>query len=65
MEASKQTFEPFHEDTPDRALRPVGDRYAREVLALDDGSGITRLALMLEAVLERFTEPEPTESAGP
>ena len=65
MEASRHTFQPLSEDASHQALRPVGDRYAREVLALDDGTGLDRLALMLGTVLERLSSPERADRAGP
>jgi hypothetical protein len=43
----------------------VGDRYAHEVLSLDDGSGIRRLALMLDTVMPRLTSKDQSERAGP
>ena len=65
MEASQQTMQPLTEDVSHRTLRPVGDRYAHEVLALDDGNGIRRLALMLDTVLPRLTASEGKNRAGP
>lgn len=65
MEASQQTMEPLFEDASHRALRPVGDRYAHEVMSLDDGSGIRRLALMLDVVLPRLEAPEGKKRAIP
>ena len=65
MEAAQQTIETLSEDVSHRALRPVGDRYAHEVLSLDDGSGIQRLALMVDTVLDRLTASERASSAGP
>jgi hypothetical protein len=65
MEASQQTIPALSEDASHRALRPVGDRYAHEVLSLDDGSGIRRLALMLDTVIPRLTSQEQSDRAGP
>ena len=58
-------MEPLFEDASQRALHPVGDRYAREVMSLDDGSGIRRLALMLDVVLPRLEAREGTKRANP